>query len=239
MYNYFQKVQVRCIFASTFPSFYCYHSMKKSFVLLTVITSLFLGSCGGEKSSQESTETSCAYRYQSAFTEIKWTAYKFTEKLGVSGRFDEFEVIPGADSGSIKGIVDGLTFSIPVASVNSDNPDRDAKIKAHFFGSMQETSEIRGKIVSVNLTDSLQGQATVEIVLNQQSQTIPMSIEINGLQLTLKGEIDLTQWNAQSSVDSLNQVCYDLHKGADGKSVLWPSVSLEVKSTLLRICPQN
>lgn len=228
------------MFASTFQDFYCFIIMLKNISLWSALVSaLLLSSCSGEKSSQESDTSACSYRYQSAFTEVKWTAFKFTEKLGVSGKFDEFEVIPGKDSGSIEGILNGLTFSIAVSSVNSENPDRDAKIKAHFFGSMQETTDIQGKIVSVNMQDSLSGEAKVEIGLNQLTKEVPMKLEINGLQLMLKGEIDLTQWNAQSSVDSLNQICYDLHKGSDGKSVLWPNVSIEVKSTLLKLCPES
>jgi len=54
--------------------------------------------------------------------------------------------------------------------------------------------------------------------------------------LSLSGTIDLNSWNAQSSVDSLNVICHDLHIGADGVSKLWSEVDLEIATILSKDC---
>ena len=45
--------------------------------------------------------------------------------------------------------------------------------------------------------------------------------------------MQLKDWNALGALESLNKVCFDLHKGADGVSKTWEDVAIEV-STFLR-----
>jgi hypothetical protein len=40
----------------------------------------------------------------------------------------------------------------------------------------------------------------------------------------------LDNWNAQHAVDSLNIVCKDLHKAADGISKTWNDVAINITS---------
>ncbi|MCB0756634.1 MAG: hypothetical protein KDB98_13620, partial [Flavobacteriales bacterium] len=76
----------------------------------------------------------------------------------------------------------------------------------------------------------------VGLVMNDVRDTLIFDfIESEG-NVSLVGTLDLAKWNALASADSLNKVCYDLHKGADGVSKLWPDVKLEISANLKEDC---
>ena len=72
------------------------------------------------------------------------------------------------------------------------------------------------------------------ITMNGETNDIPMDITIaDERRVTLVGTMNLKDWNALDALASLNKVCFDLHKGADGVSKTWEDVAIEV-STFLR-----
>ncbi len=175
----------------------------------------------------------CTFSYDPAGTDFKWTAYKFTEKTGVSGGFNAIEVTGTKSGATVEAVLAGLKFTIRTDSVNSGNETRDPKIRDAFFNSLKPAGTISGAVKSMNA-----GQAVVAIALNGQEQDVPMSYTVNETGLfEAKGEINVNDWGAQPAVVALNKVCEDLHKGKDGSSKLWPDVSLSVKTTLKKNCP--
>lgn len=193
-----------------------------------------LAACGGQPTEQPANPEPqvCHYTYNHDSTSVKWTAYKFTEKAGVSGTFDTVQVSgTAADQMDWTMVFSNAVFSIPVSSINSTVPDRDMKIKQHFFGTMNATPRLEGRVVSIGL-DS----ARVEISMNGATVPVSMSVVNEANILKLEGVIDLGAWNALKSVNALNKVCYDLHKGADGVSKLWPEVKLEIRTVLTEQC---
>ena len=44
-------------------------------------------------------------------------------------------------------------------------------------------------------------------------------------------KMDVLNWNAKSSLDSLNLICKELHKGLDGISKTWSEVAINITST--------
>lgn len=184
--------------------------------------------------SSSSSET-CTYEFDRANTKVAWTAYKTNEKIGVGGEFTEFEVTVPESSSNMLDIVNGAEFKIPVSSTETKNEDRNMKIVKYFFGVLTGTDHITGQITSLD-GDDKSGTAKVMLNINSMSNSVDMQYSIEGETITLKEDIDVTKWNAQSGIDSLNQVCYDLHKGADGVSKLWPNVSLSITSTFNKDC---
>jgi len=184
--------------------------------------------------SESSSET-CTYAFNKANTKVAWTAYKTTEKIGVGGEFTEFEVSIPESGSSITEAVNGVEFKIPVSSTETKNEDRNMKIINSFFGVLTGTDHITGQITSMN-GDEKSGTASVELNINSMSNSIDMDYTVENETITLSQDIDVTKWNAQSGIDSLNTVCYDLHKGADGVSKLWPNVSLSISSTFNKDC---
>ncbi len=172
----------------------------------------------------------CEYEYDSNSTILTWTAFKFTEKTGVNGKFDTIKAQGFNKSNSIIGAVDKISFSIPTDSVNSNNPDRDSKIKKYFFG---EGNVISGKFS--NSKDS--GTATLQLKMNQKTKNIPVqfSTQDDG-SLEANLSIDVNDFQMSKGLSALNQVCDELHKGKDGISKLWPNVDIKIVTKLKKSC---
>jgi len=186
--------------------------------------------CGGENHDHEEhaeTKEPCTYSHNADSTIVKWTAFKTTAKVGVSGVFNTVEVIGAESSTERLGVYNSASFKIPVADINSNNADRDKKIADHFFSVMAGTSELNGRIKSI--TDE---KAVVEISMNGVTNTTSMEVSVVENKISLAGSINMADWSATASVDSLNAVCYDLHKGEDGESKLWSEVQLEISTVL-------
>lgn len=197
-----------------------------------------LTACGGSQTTESpeaaaanGAEKNCSYTYNEGSLNVKWTAFKTTEKIGVTGTFDSVSVTGIQSANSVNELFSNAAFSIPVNSVNSNNPDRDKKILETFFGIMTETTSLNGKVVSI--TDS---DCSVVINMNGVSDTCTFSLTHNDSAVSLVGTIELANWDALASADSLNQICFDLHKGADGISKLWPDVKLEITAGITEMC---
>ena len=183
------------------------------------------------EAGNELPEENCVYTYNEGSLNVKWTAFKTTEKVGVSGSFDTISVNGIQTSNSATEMFANADFSIPVSTINSSNPDRDKKILEHFFGTMVETSTLNGKVLGVTESD-----CSVLINMNGVADTCVFNLSKNDTAVSLVGVIELANWNALQSVNALNTVCFDLHKGADGVSKLWPDVKLEITAGITKKC---
>jgi len=196
---------------------------------------LFISSC---KQSQhgDNQQASCTYTVIQDSLKVEWFAYKTTEKVEVGGTFDQVLLLGTVSSNSLGSLIQGARVLIPVSSVNTNNPDRDSKIKAHFFGKMEGTDTISLYVTKVEGNDE-QGLISIALRLNNVEKTIelPYRYSKEGTLIAEK-EIDLTQWYAQNALAALNQVCYDLHKGADGISKLWEMVKIRLRATIKKEC---
>ncbi|AUS06062.1 YceI family protein [Pseudotamlana carrageenivorans] len=207
--------------------------MKKISLFFIAIT-LSLTACKQEKKeskTETSTEaaTSAKFVVKPEATSVKFTAYKTTDKVGVGGEFTsvKFEEQTGDTP---EEALNNLSFSIPVSSLFTNDPTntRDAKIKTAFFGAMLDTNLITGTLKFEN------GSAVASITMNGETQNLPMDVAITDeRRVTLTGVMNLADWKALDALESLNKVCFDLHKGADGVSKTWEDVAIEV-STFLR-----
>lgn len=207
------------------------------FAGITLITA----SCG-QKSPKKQDEASaekdktCFYTYAPGTTKVSWTAYKFTEKVGVKGGFDSIYVDNIAKMGSVSDVFGTASFRVPVASLNTVNPDRDAKIRKFFFGSLINPTELTGKVLSVKGDDN-SGVMTCQLNMNAREQKTEMKYYLSGDTLILNGDINVEEWGAGPGIIRLNRECAALHTGPDGKgSKLWPDVKLEIRTILSRTC---
>ncbi|MBD79194.1 MAG: hypothetical protein CL840_09765 [Crocinitomicaceae bacterium] len=218
-------------------------------VLSLVAASVFLVSCGGGGSSsnenvednkdavvsgkEESAEEICKYAY-SGETSVKWTAFKFTDKVGVGGTLDSTKVKTVASVEEPYLILQDMEFELYTASVNTNNPDRDKKITSFFFGSMESSDLISGKVMEMT-GNAREGSLMISLSINGQAFSQQMKYFVEGNSVTINGQINLSNWNAEGSIDALNNVCKDLHTGEDGVTKLWPDVDIEVVSILKEI----
>ena len=159
---------------------------------------------------------------------LKWTAYKFTAKTGVSGTFDTLNLNAAKISGTPEEILLGGSLSIPTSSVNSNNVIRDPKIKKSFFG-VFNTPVIDGKFVSAK-----DGRGQIELKMNGLAANTSCTYALNDTALVVSAALNVMAWNGGTAIDSLNAVCSALHTGEDGTSKLWPDVDVTLSLPLVK-----
>ena len=205
----------------------------KSSLILFISFAAFACTTTTKSTDDESVneQETCVYQHVSESLNFNWTAYKFTDKTGVPGTFDELTVTAAEDASSLENMLKSVVFSINTGSVNSNEPARDAKISQFFFGTMANTSEITGSIKSV-----AGNKATISLTINELTVDIPGELEINGDTINLKSTVDFKDFGGEAAVAMLNQVCSEKHTGEDGKSVFWDVVDINVQTRFTKKC---
>ena len=154
---------------------------------------------------------------------LVWTAYKFTNKTGVSGTFKDFSLQKKNVFGSIENILNALKLEIQTASIDSKNTIRDFKLDTYFFKTFN-TQAIKGTIIKAKDNEGL-----IKLHMNEKSHKVPFTYALKNDTIILFTHLDLNHWNAEEALNMLNKECYDLHKGSDGVSKLWPDVDVKIK----------
>ncbi len=207
---------------------------------------LFLSACGGggtkkggnksddgaSKKDTASEKKVSSFNYKPKTTEVAITTYKHTAKNGVGIKFDSISVKGvGSNAKSIPKLFADAQFKIPVSGLNSGKPDRDKKIREHFFGTMKKTSSIKGSVKKMKL-DGKKGSATLKITMNGNSQEVKMKLKKEKNALKMMGEIDVMNWKGKEALDALQKACEEKHTGEDGKTKLWSTVALNISTKL-------
>jgi polyisoprenoid-binding protein YceI len=204
----------------------------KYFAPLFFASSLLLAGCSGQEDTEESSEKTCFYEYNSGTTVFEWTAFKFADKSGpVPGGFNDIEVqYEGGENP--KDVIESISFSIATASVETQNEDRNKKIAEFFFGTIG-TETIEGEFKELRKD----GKAVVTIKMNGASIDVIGDYTLEGADFTFETTIDVSNWNALSGIKALNTVCEELHRKAPGEeSKLWSEVVLKLSTTLKSDC---
>jgi len=214
--------------------------MKKSIVIV-VMSGFLFAACGGEaetnndegSAGEETTAGAevCTYAYSPDETILTWTAFKLTERVGVSGTFDEINVVSNDGADDMYAVLTGASFDIPVSSLNSNDEARDPKIKNSFFGVMDSTDRITG---SVNSLSATAGEVTIS--MNGMTKNYSGEVSVEGEEITFSTTLNILDFNGQESIDSLGVVCEAKHTGPDGVNKLWEDVELVIRTTLVKTC---
>ncbi|MBL4604733.1 MAG: YceI family protein [Flavobacteriaceae bacterium] len=207
--------------------------MKKVSTLILVFLIAFqFTSCKSDKKEEKKEATKkeevshAAFNVSKATNLVEWTAYKTTEKIPVKGKFKKVNITSGGEGNTIKEAINNTEFDIPVSSLFSNDSSRDFKLKKFFFGAMENTRLLSGKLV---IEDDAKGYAS--ITMNGVTQKLPFTYTINGKEFMMSTSMDVLNWNAKSAVDSLHEECKELHKGADGVSKTWSEVAINISTT--------
>jgi len=142
---------------------------------------------------------------------VNWTAFKTPTKIGVSGTFEK----PNLESRKSKdncflSTLPTSTVHIDTSSVKTDNAQRDDTIVKALFKNMLEGEYIDAIIKRIDLTKQ---ELSVEITMNDTTQTIFMPFTSEGKVFTAKGKIDLLNFSASDALSALNEACFERHKG--------------------------
>lgn len=152
---------------------------------------------------------------------VHWTGYKTTDKVAVKGQFKEIEIATIKESETAFDALNGAAFTIPISSLFTDEPERDSKLKTLFFGVMDNTISLTG---TLNLEEN--GTGNIDLLMNGINNKIPITYIVSGQLVELEGLLNLDDWNGQDALASINEACFDLHKGPDGISKTWNEVAI-------------
>jgi len=199
--------------------------MKAKFFTFLIIATLTLQltSCKKEVKKADAIE----YIIEPKTTTINWTAYKTTDKIPVKGVFKTVNVVNSKVSTNPFEAINEIEFSIPVNSIDTKKPNRDAKIINDFFGAMKSTQNIMGRI---NLGEN--GKGDIDLSMNGITTKLPITYIISGQLAEINATLNLDNWKAQLAIEALNKVCNEKHKGADGISKTWSEVNINIVSYL-------
>jgi hypothetical protein len=199
--------------------------------ILALVVTFTVISCDQIKKEKPSVnqfdKTGKMYSIVPKTTTIFWTGYKTTAKTPVKGKFTKLNVSNIKMGKTAREAIDGLEFSIPVSSLFSNEEARDRKIKDFFFGIMNQTELLSGKLSIVN--DTL---ANVNLKMNSISKEFPISYFISGQMLSMQGKLNLDNWNTEKAMKSFHKACKEKHTGEDGISKTWHEVGINVESYL-------
>ena len=213
--------------------------MKKTLLGLFALSSLLI-SCSGEESKsapekEEKKELNCYYSYDETSTEMTWTAFKFIRKAPVGGTFNTINVDGPEKSADLESLISKLSFTIPVETVNTKNPDRDKKIDSIFFGTLENTNAITGNVVGMDEN----GNASLSITMNNVTKEVEGTYTLNDETFVFNTTIDVNNWNAQEGITALNTACEDLHtdvENGDTESKLWSEVEITFSTVFKKDC---
>lgn len=198
--------------------------MKKITLLFITFTLLITTSCKKDKTvvvPEVKTNNTKSFSVIGETSLVKWTAYKTTDKVAVKGKFNTINITNSKQAITVEEALNGILFSIPVSSIFSNETTRDSKLKQFFFGVMKNTEFISGTF-DINDKGNF-----ANITMNGISKTIPLDLKIDGQTATFRNTIKLNDWDLGNAVASLNNACFELHKGADGVSKTWDEVEIE------------
>lgn len=171
------------------------------------------------------------YRLEEFGISIQWTAYKFVEKIGVSGKFCDFTIHKRKSSGTIENILNDLQLTIPTESLVTENAIRDFKIKTYFFGIIG-TPSINGTILTAK-----NGEGDIKLEMNNVSNTTRYTYSLENDTIVLFTHLDLKKWKGEEAIAELNKEWYGVYKGPDGVGNVWMDVDVSIRIPVNRHRP--
>lgn len=189
---------------------------------------LIINSCKENKSSPKKESLKQSYSIDIENSTVNWTAYKTTDKVAVKGTFKEVNIKNMKSDSNAKSAINGLIFDIPVTSIYSKDTIRDAKLIKFLFGSMNNTTNLKGQIQ----LDDEEGDFIV-LTMNGLTKNLPISYDIKDEFMDIHAVMDLNTWEAKAALIVLNEACLELHTGQDGISKTWEEVSINAKLKII------
>lgn len=158
----------------------------------------------------------------------KWTAFKTPAKLAVNGTFDDvvFKFGKANAAQSIESQLDGATATIDVSKVKTGDDERDKTIVENFFKKFKKQDPIKVTFKDV-IEGKDKGTILASVRMNGKTNKVPMQFEVANKKLTVKGVIDLTEFNAEDARASLQAAVSDLHEG-----LTWSQVEIALEAPL-------
>ena len=165
----------------------------------------------------------CKYSLDKKYSELKWTGYKTPKKAPVSGTVEDIKLSPGLPKASALEALDGLEFSINLASASSGDKVRDTRIAKLLF---KDADQVVGRYVKSDKT-----HLYFDITTNKVTKSVALAYEIKDTKLSASGYLDLLDFSLQKNLKVFAEACKGRH---EGKS--WTDVKTDLKLKFYKTC---
>lgn len=184
--------------------------------------------------SASASAENCIYSIIEDSSKVTWTGFKYTEKTGVSGTFNNIQVV-SKPSQSLKQLLNTISFSVDTNSIDSGNSARDMTLKKTVFGYLKEPNTIKGMVATVeskrlNIKMTMNETMTTEFLYKFDPQTE---------KIVAQSTIDLTEYGLLKSYKAVAKACKALHTGEDGVSKTWTDVDLKLETQVKKECAEG
>ena len=169
--------------------------------------------------------------YDPSTTTLKWTAYKYTSMIGVSGTFNQIEVGECVPAVSARRAVENMNFSVNTQTLDSGSAFRDTNILDYFFSQLEGGENLSGTITRFE-GDTEKGIVYIALTINGIEREISFDYRIEGAMMYVEGDFSLSDFAATQALDYMENCCRQLHTGSDGIHLLWPNIRLEISTKL-------
>lgn len=178
----------------------------------------------------------CTYSVDPGGIAITWTAFKFTDKTAVNGRFNTMKVSGPTSASSPIALAEGLSMEIDGLSVETDNPARNATISEFFFGVFKPAGKIQASVAEVK-GDESKGTIDMKITMNGVARVVPFTYTATPAgEVEAKGSLDMMDFKLGEAHESIHEACEEQHKGTDGVSKTWTDVGVTLKGKFAKAC---
>ena len=113
--------------------------------------------------------SSCFYKIEPGSEHVEWTAFKTSQKIGVTGSFSGVEFTHQKKAETIQGLFESISFKIETEMLQTGLPLRDIKIAKYFFGHMLGEGNITGKVTKFL---GQEGKAHAMIEMNKKIEDL-------------------------------------------------------------------
>ena len=100
---------------------------------------------------------------------LEFTAYKFSEKAGVGGKFKKFETLQSKNQAASLDewgtLFDGIEISTKVLSLETGDKSRDLKIINAFFGNMSDQRKIEGVLSELKMKKDSNSEYSAKLTM--------------------------------------------------------------------------
>lgn len=216
--------------------------MKNTIFLLFISICIFFFSCVSEKKTNKNTEIiaktdskNCLFSTNLKATQVIWSGYKTSDKIKVTGKFNNFKsakIQKSNEYESINDLIEGLDFVIDAGSSSSGDEIRDTNLKDFFFNLLAKNLIISGQFGKLE-------KDSVNVILNLfgKEKSFKLKTLYENDMLQIKGNINmLSELGAIKAFKSISNKCYELHKGPDGVSKTWEDVEIFIKAPITKTC---
>jgi polyisoprenoid-binding protein YceI len=178
----------------------------------------------------------CTVTFDADKAVIGWIGYKTNDKTAVPGKFGKAKITGAKPGSSIPAVLKGLSATIELGSVVTDNPARDMTLAGSVFAHLGGPTAT-GKVKDAQGDDKA-GKLTLLVKLNGVEKPVAMTYTATPAEgFSATGTLDFVKdFNGSAAMKALVEKCGPLHTGADGVAKTWSEVAVTIKAPYQSVC---